>query len=64
MTRDEFIVSAMKDIEAATSKYKNSLLNIVEKAWAEGKKNAEIDEVTEVIRSVLTSMKDQGEFDK
>ena len=63
MTRDEFIVQSMKDIDAATRSYKKNLMDIVENAWAEGKRNAEIDGVLEVVRTVLSTLKKEGRLD-
>lgn len=53
MTRDEFMQHAGIEIDAAFNGRKNRMMNLVEQAWAEGKKNAEIDAAKELIESAL-----------
>lgn len=48
MTRDEFMEEAQKEIDQVLLTHKNRLMNLVMKAWAEGKKNAEYDRVKEL----------------
>ena len=43
MTRDEFMKHAEQEIEHAFRGQKNRMMNLVEQAWAEGKRNAEVD---------------------
>ena len=47
MTRDEFMKHAEQEIEQAFRGQRNRMMNLVEQAWAEGKRNAEIDCFTE-----------------
>jgi hypothetical protein len=42
MTREEFMKHAEQEIEKAFSGQKNRMMNLVEQAWAEGKRNAEV----------------------
>ena len=46
MTRDEFMKHAEQEIEQAFRGQRNRMMNLVEQAWAEGKRNAEIDVFT------------------
>lgn len=46
MTRDEFMKHAQQEIEQAFHGQRNRMMNLVEQAWAEGKRNAEIDVFT------------------
>lgn len=48
MTRDEFLAHAEQEIEQAFKPSKGRLMNLVQQAWAEGKKNAEYDRVEEL----------------
>lgn len=57
MTREEFMEEAQKEIDQILITYKNRFMNLVMKAWAEGKKNAEYERV-EVLGSEI------GEFIK
>lgn len=43
MTRDEFMKHAEQEIDQAFRGQKNRMMNLVEQAWAEGKRNAEVD---------------------
>lgn len=53
MTRDEFMEHARKEIDLAFSSPKNRVMNLVEKAWKEGKRNAEIDGVMGVLNEAI-----------
>ena len=53
MTRDEFMKEAEKEIDQVLLTHRNRLMNLVMKAWAEGKKNAEIDAMTKMAREML-----------
>jgi len=55
MTRDEFMSKAKEEIDKAFSGQRNRMMNLVEQAWAEGKRNAELDEITKIV---------QGAFEK
>ena len=56
MTRDEFMAFAEKEIDAVLKTNKNRLMDVVYRAWAEGKKAAEIDALTETVRQALERM--------
>ena len=53
MTRDEFLKHAGHEIDAALGNRKNRMLNLVEQAWAEGKRNAEVETLKEAIDVAL-----------
>ncbi len=53
MTRDEFMKEAEQEINNCFITQRNRMMNVVERAWAEGKKNAEMDRVTEIVRKAL-----------
>ena len=42
MTREEFMKHAEQEVEQAFRGQKNRMMNLVEQAWAEGKRNAEL----------------------
>lgn len=42
MTRDEFMAHAKEEIDRAFDGKRNRMMNLVEQAWAEGKRNAEV----------------------
>lgn len=56
MTRDEFMAYAEHEIDAVLKTHKNRILDVVYRAWAEGKKSAEIDALTETVRQALEWM--------
>ena len=56
MKRDEFMKYAEREIDNAFRGQKNRMMNLVEQAWAEGKRNAEIDGVTSIVKSVLDNL--------
>lgn len=53
MTRDEFMKVAQNEIDQIFLSGKNRMMNLVERAWAEGKKNAEVDNLKEVLEQAL-----------
>ena len=53
MTRDEFMKVARSEIDQAFLSGKNRMMNLVERAWAEGKRNAEVDNLKEVLEQAL-----------
>ena len=53
MTRDEFMKEAEHEIDQVLLTHKNRIMNLVMKAWSEGKKNAEIDAMTKMAREML-----------
>lgn len=63
MTRDEFMVYAEKEIDAVLKTHKNRLMDVVYRAWAEGKKSAEIDALTETVRQALERMEKKEQSD-
>lgn len=56
MTRDEFMAYAEREIDAVLKTHKNRILDVVYRAWAEGKKAAEIDALTETVKQALERM--------
>lgn len=56
MTREEFMKHAEAEIEQTFRSYKNRMMNLVEQAWAEGKRNAEINGVIDVVREAFDKM--------
>ena len=63
MTRDEFMEEAQKEIDQVLLTHKNRLMNLVMKAWAEGKKNAEMDRVDSFCNDIFDSLKKKLEED-
>ena len=63
MTRDEFMAYAEKEIDAVLKTHKNRILDVVYRAWAEGKKSAEIDALTETVRQALERMEKKEQND-
>lgn len=55
MTRDEFLEHAGREVDSAFGNRKNRMMNLVEQAWAEGKRNAEVDTLKEAIEAALAS---------
>lgn len=53
MTRDEFMAKAREEIDRAFAGQRNRMMNLVEQAWAEGKRNAEIVEITDIVKKAL-----------
>lgn len=56
MKRHEFMDYAEREIETIIIQQKNRLMNLVARAWAEGKRNAEIDALTETVKAALERM--------
>lgn len=59
MTRDEFMEEAQKEIDQILLTPKSRLMNLVMKAWAEGKKNAEADVIEERANDILDVIRKQ-----
>lgn len=59
MTRDEFMKHAAEEIDAAFRGQKNRMMNLVEQAWAEGKRNAETEQVSEIVRGAVAEIQKQ-----
>lgn len=62
MTRDEFMQHAEDEIAQALRGQKNRIMNLVEQAWAEGKRNAEIGAVDEVGKELVNVVKEALHF--
>jgi len=56
MTRNEFMAYAEIEIDRILNNNKNRLMDLVCRAWAEGKRNAEIDALTETVKAALEKM--------
>ena len=56
MKREEFIKYADQEINNIFNGPKNRIMSLVERAWAEGKRNAEIDSVTSIMKDVLKEL--------
>ena len=57
MTRDEFMKHAEQEIEQAFRGQRNRMMNLVEQAWEEGKRNAEIDVFTAAGNELMNVIK-------
>jgi hypothetical protein len=53
MTREEFMKIAEEDVERILASKKNSIMNLVARAWAEGKKNAETEGLIEIVKGAI-----------
>lgn len=56
MTREEFMKHAETEIDDIFRSQRNRIMNLVMQGWAEGKKNAEIDGVTRIVRDALNRL--------
>lgn len=61
MTRDEFMDEAQKEIDQILLSTKNRLMNLVMKAWAEGRKNAEVSGVEDIVKEAIERIYDKPE---
>ena len=59
MTRDEFMEEAQKEIDQILLTHKNRLMNLVMKAWAEGKKNAEVSGIEDIVKEAIEKIYDK-----
>lgn len=59
MTRDEFMDIATKEIEQILVAHKNRMMGLVERAWAEGKKNAEVSSIEDIIKEAMDKIYQQ-----
>lgn len=57
MTRDEFMKHAEEEIDAAFRGQRNRMMNLVERAWAEGKRNAEMERIDELGKEIIDQVK-------
>lgn len=53
MTRDEFMDIANKEIDQMLVTQKNRMLGLVERAWAEGKKNSEVSGIEDIVKEAI-----------
>ena len=60
MKREEFMKYAEREIDNAFRGQRNRMMNLVEQAWAEGKRNAEIDGVTSIVKGVLDKLSEEN----
>ena len=58
MTRDEFMRLAKDEVDIVVGHYRNRLMNLIERAWAEGKKAAEIEGISEIVKAALEQRKE------
>ena len=56
MKREEFMRYVERQIDDAFRGQRNRMMNLVEQAWAEGKRNAEIDGVTSIVKGALKEL--------
>lgn len=59
MTRDEFMKHARDEIERAFLGQHNRMMNLVEQAWAEGKKNAEVSGIEDIVKEAIDKIYQQ-----
>ena len=59
MKREEFMKYAEREIDNAFRGQKNRMMNLVEQAWAEGKRNAEIDGVASIVKGVMEKLSEE-----
>lgn len=59
MTRDEFMAIAEHDLADCLQKEHNRIMGIISRAWAEGKRNAEIDSLVEIIKEAQEMANDE-----
>lgn len=62
MTRDEFMEEAQKEIDQVLLTHKNRLMNLVMKAWAEGKKNAEVSSIEDIVKEAMEKICNKPEI--
>ena len=62
MTRDEFMEEAQKEIDQVFHTPKARLMNLVMKAWAEGKKNAEVSSIEDIVKEAIEKIYDKPEI--
>ena len=56
MTREEFMKLAEQEIDKAFQGQRNRMMNLVQQAWAEGKRNAETEQVSEIVRGAVAEI--------
>ena len=60
MKREEFMKYVEREIDNAFRGPKNRIMNLVEQAWAEGKRNAEIDGVASIVKGALDKLSEEN----
>lgn len=63
MNRDSFMEYAEKEVHTVFSHRENALMNLIRQAYAEGKRNAEIDAMTKALREALNNLEQDKEAD-
>lgn len=61
MTRDEFMDIANKEIDQMLVTQKNRMMGLVERAWAEGKKNAEVSGIEDIVKEAFDKIYNKPE---
>lgn len=61
MTRDEFIDIASEEIDQMLITRKNRIMGLVERAWAEGKKNAEVSGIEGIVKEAIDKIYNKPE---
>ena len=56
MTRDEFMKEANREIDQMLVTQRNRMIGLVERAWAEGKKNAEVSGIEDVVKEAIEKL--------
>lgn len=53
MKRDEFMDKARQELDLIMTSLGKAIMNIIEQAWAEGKRNAELDAIKDIVKQAL-----------
>ena len=61
MTREEFLKHAEEEIDQAFKPAKGRLMNLVQQAWAEGKKNTEVSGIEDIVKEAIEKIYDKPE---
>lgn len=59
MTREEFMILVEPEIDSAFQKLRNRMMNLVQQAWAEGKRSAETEQVAEIVKGAVAEIQKQ-----
>ena len=59
MTRDAMIAIAEREINEALDTLRNRMIGLVERAWCEGKKSAEMEQVAEIVKGAVAEIQKQ-----
>lgn len=57
MTREEFMQEARDTAHRILEGKENGIMNLVQQAWAEGKRNAEVETITELVKQAFYQAK-------